>query len=193
MEKKQVLTSIGLLFPSSVFLPLPSPSSSFNLFSNTLAAEEVRRRGKMIGGRLTHLLADALLIPGSHHGEKWRFVCLDSRDVRLHRDELHQFMYLISQHLRFSISVDILWIVFLIFKHNVSTPGPCQSNYIVLGDPQRLFRDSESYKWSSWLLWQTVLHTDKWLLKTLGCSGRFEGKLDSRLIMAHTWPYRNML
>lgn len=46
MEKKKVRTLIGLLFPSSVFLPLPSPSSSFNLFSNTLAAEEVRRGGK---------------------------------------------------------------------------------------------------------------------------------------------------
>lgn len=33
---------------------------------------------KMIGGRLTHLLADALLIPGSHQGEKWRFVALES-------------------------------------------------------------------------------------------------------------------
>lgn len=28
----------------------------------------------MIGGRLTHLLADALLILRSHQGEKWRCV-----------------------------------------------------------------------------------------------------------------------
>lgn len=61
----------------------------------------------------------------------------------------------------------------------LSIAEPFQSNYVVCVDPQR-FQMLEMKP-----LWQTVLYSDKWLLR---CAGRAEGKLDSRLITTHTWP-----
>lgn len=64
-RNKQVLTSIHASY-SSVFLSLPSLPLSICLLILWKRKEE----GNVIGGRLTHLLADALLILGSYQGEK---------------------------------------------------------------------------------------------------------------------------
>lgn len=60
---------------SSVSLPpsfIPSLSPRFTFVSWYLGCRTDRERQQMIGRMVTHLLADALLIPGCHQGEKWR-------------------------------------------------------------------------------------------------------------------------
>lgn len=154
----------------------------------------------MIGGRLAHLLADALLILRSHQGEQWRCVYA-VKMVQLAPEWVPPNYVLVYA----TSSPGFVWLfvyfsVYLMFSNYyfhrqltcISVVGLFLSNDVVC---VRLWRppppqDFKGYKWSPWLLWQTVLYADKWMLKMLRWT---EGKLDSRLITEHTWPYRNTL
>lgn len=103
--------------------------------------------GKMIGGRLTHLLADALLIPGSHQGEKWRFVGLESDWCNsTWMNSIKSCVYLCKQAhqgclaLHLFISADIWYIVIIISSYTcVFTAEPFQSDNVVCVNLQILF------------------------------------------------------
>lgn len=116
----------------------------------------------MIAETVTHLLADALLIPSSHQGEKWRFLW-----VELHTDTRKKFVCLLFNY--FSIcmihSDDYSLLQFLhiiLFNKapfqpilNQTTPDTSVSRCSKKKSkkPQNPPENFKGYKWSRWWLW----------------------------------------